>query len=220
VFDARTIAQWAMESPLVVGIYESRLWRRSPILTALLGISFAREQALVLDAAALAGDETVLDLACGSGIYSRPLARRLLRGRVLAVDLSPAMLAYARGRARHEGLGNLVCARADAQALPCADGAFGLVLCSAALHLMPDTARVLAEVHRVLAPGGRVILAVFRMQSGRLAQLTARLRRGVGTHAFTDAGLERHLHEAGFGAVQTLHARAGWLVVLAVRGGA
>jgi ubiquinone/menaquinone biosynthesis C-methylase UbiE len=209
-----------MESPLVAGIYESRLWRRSPLLTAAFGISFAREQALVLEAAGLAGTETVLDLACGSGIYSRPLARRLPHGRVLAVDLSPAMLAYARDRARSEGLEHLVFARADGHALPCADAAFDFALCSAALHLMPDTARVLAEVHRVLAPGGRVILAVFRMQSGRLAQLTARVRRGVGTHAFTDAGLERQLHDAGFGTVQTLHARAGWLVALAVCGGA
>lgn len=213
----RTIAQWAMESPLIVRIYESRLWRRSPILTAAFGISFAREQSLILGAAALAGDETVLDLACGSGIYTRPLARRLPRGRVLGLDLSAPMLAYARDRARREGLANLVIARADARALPCAGASVDLVLCAAALHLMPDVPRVLAEVARVLVPGGRVILAVFRAQSGGLAGLTARLRRGVGTRAFTEPGLAGDLEAAGFAAVRTLHARAGWLIVQAAR---
>jgi ubiquinone/menaquinone biosynthesis C-methylase UbiE len=204
-----------MESPLVVGIYESRLWRRSPIVALLLGISFEREQQKILDAAALRGDETVLDLACGTGIYGRPLARVLPRGRVVGLDLSPPMLATARSRARREGLANLSLVRGDAQSLPLAAGRFDVVLCSAALHLIPDVTRVLQEAARVLKPGGQVILAVFRIQHGWLADLTAAARREVGTHAFSREDLEARLTGAGLADVRELHARGGWLIVSA-----
>jgi ubiquinone/menaquinone biosynthesis C-methylase UbiE len=204
-----------MESPLVVGIYESRLWRRSPLVALLLGISFEREQRTILAAADLRGDETVLDLACGTGIYGRPLARALPRGRVVGLDLSPPMLATARARARREGLANLSLVRGDAQSLPLATGRFDVVLCSAALHLIPDVTRVLREAARVLGTGGRIILAVFRIQQGWLAELTAAARREVGTHAFSREDLEARLTAAGFGTFRELHARGGWLILSA-----
>ena len=213
----RTFAQTLMESPLLASIYESRLWRRSPVLTALLGISFAAEQELILDALDLRGDERVLDLACGTGIYTRPLARRLARGHVVGLDLSPPMLRYAADTARAEHIENLAWTRASALALPFADTSFAAVLCSAALHLMPDTARALAESHRVLHPGGDIVLAVFRMQSGWLARATARARRGVGTRAFSTESLEQALTTAGFKTMEILHARGGWLVVRGIK---
>ncbi len=206
-----------MESPLLASIYESRLWRRSPVLSALLGISFDAEQRLILDAANLQGDERVLDLACGTGIYTRPLADRLPRGHVVGLDLSPPMLRYAADAARADGLDNLAWTRASALALPFPNTTFTVVLCSAALHLMPDTGRALAESHRVLRPGGSIVLAVFRMQSGWLARATARARRGVGTRAFSTESLEQALTAAGFSAMQSLHARGGWLIVRATK---
>jgi len=211
----RTFAQTLMESPLLASIYESRLWRRSPLLGALLGISFDAEQQLILDAADLRGDEQVLDLACGTGIYTRPLAHRLPHGYVIGLDLSPPMLRYAADAARAEDLANLAWTRASALAIPFADARFTTVLCSAALHLMPDTGGALAESHRVLRPGGRIVLAVFRMQSGWLARATARARRGVGTRAFSTESLEQALTAAGFIAMESLHARGGWLIVRA-----
>jgi ubiquinone/menaquinone biosynthesis C-methylase UbiE len=209
----RTLAQIAMESPLIVGIYESRLWRRSPLLTLLFGISFAREQATIFEAAALGGAERVLDLGCGTGIYTRPLARRIPDGRVVGLDLSVPMLRHARSRVAVEGLANVDLARGDAQRLPFAAARFDLVLCSGALHLFPDVARTLEEAHRVLRPAGRLIVAAFRLQSGRVADLTTRLRRGVGTHAFSRESLDARLAAAGFDTLRHHHAKAGWLIV-------
>lgn len=73
------------------------------------------------------------------------------------VDLSPAMLAAARRRAA--ALGRPVAlVEGDAQDLPFADGDFDTVLCALALCTIPDQRRALAEMHRVLRPGGLLLL--------------------------------------------------------------
>ena len=67
--NGRTLAQRAMQSAAIVRIYESRLWRRSLVATLALGISFEREQELIGRAARLSPGDTLLDLACGPGIW-------------------------------------------------------------------------------------------------------------------------------------------------------
>ena len=79
-----------MESEWIARIYESRLWRRNPIIALLQGISFERERSLIERALLVRDDAVVLDLACGPGIHSRPLAARARRGLVIGIDLSPA----------------------------------------------------------------------------------------------------------------------------------
>lgn len=212
----RSLAQRAMEAEPVVRIYESRWWRRSPLVGWAIGISFEAEYALILGAAELRGSESVLDLAGGPGIYARPFARLLSRGRVVDLDLSPRMLAYARRRADEEGLGNLFLVRGDAGQLPFASNDFDVVNCCGALHLFPDVPRALAEVHRVLRPGGRLTLAVFRRAEGRAEEVARRLRKQLlGVDAFTPDGLGHELEEAGFERVTVHHARRIWLVTSA-----
>jgi SAM-dependent methyltransferase len=92
----------------------------------------------------------VLDLACGSA----PLWPRLAGRRYLGVDRSTAELALAASR----GAGPLV--RADAAALPVADRTVRLVVCAMALMIVEPLPRVLAEIGRVLAPGGRLVAIV------------------------------------------------------------
>lgn len=147
--------QWLMDSETVIRIYESRLWRRSFAFAIATGISFDRELATVIEAANPSGGEAILDLACGPGIYSRPLAKMLPGGHVVGLDISAPMLNHARLRAKREGVGNLSFIRGSALDLPFLDARFDVVNCCGAIYLFPDVARALQEIVRVLKPGGR-----------------------------------------------------------------
>ena len=214
----RSLAQRAMESEAIVGIYESRLWRRSAITALALGISFEREQQLIGRAARLSSGDVLLDLACGPGIYTRPFAREVAPGLVVGLDLSPAMLRHAHRRARGEGLGNLALVRGDALHLPFGAGRFDVVNCCGALHLFPDADQALREVYRVLKPGGRFTVAAFRRGTGPLATLGSTLRRHVmGIDSFTPEEMRSRLGAAGLGAVACHHAGTRWLIMSAQR---
>jgi SAM-dependent methyltransferase len=100
------------------------------------------------------GGETWLDLATGTGIAARRLSARLpAGGHVIAADLVPAMLREARASAPHIPL-----VRLDAARLPFADRGLDGVVCTFALHHIREQRRALAEVHRCLAPGGRLLV--------------------------------------------------------------
>jgi SAM-dependent methyltransferase len=93
-------------------------------------------------------DERILDLGCGDGQLTAQLAAvgSLVRG----FDASPQMAAAARARGLEVDEGS-------AEKLPYADASFDAVFSNAALHWMRDQDAVLAEVHRVLKPGGRFV---------------------------------------------------------------
>ena len=98
----------------------------------------------------------LLELACGTGIVTRRLRRRLSDARKLvATDLSPAMTAFSRGR-----LGNvpgIEWREADAGNLPFPDASFGAVVCSLGIMFVPDKRKAVAEARRMLMRGGRYI---------------------------------------------------------------
>lgn len=219
-----TFARRAMESEVVTRIYESRLWRRSLVVRAVLGLSFDDELDRIFRAAGLdregdGGAHDVLDLACGSGIYTRPIARRRPEARVVGLDLSPPMLAVAGRLAARETLPHLHFVRGDAQRLPFSDARFDLVNCCGALHLFPEPKRALAEIARVLRPGGRFTAAVVRRVDGTFAPVASLLQR-LGVISFAPDELERSLREVGLVEMQLLHARALWLVLGARRAAA
>ncbi len=205
------LAQVAMESALVARIYDSWLWRRSPWAALALGISAEREQALVLEAAGLAGDETVLDLACGPGFYTRPLAERLPAGRVIGLDVSRAMLVLARRRLSREGQRNVGFVRGSALDLPFPEASFDVATCCGALHLFPDPLAAVSEVRRVLRVGGRFAVATVRRLEGPVTSIL----EWLGIRPFTVLRLEAMLAAAGFGAVCMHHARGAWLIASA-----
>jgi ubiquinone/menaquinone biosynthesis C-methylase UbiE len=214
----RTLAQVLMEWEPLVQVYESRLWRRSVIFTALMGISFDREYSLIVEAAHWPLNGLVLDLACGPGIYARRFAAELPDAAIYGLDLSMPMLRYASRRAREEGLRNLLVTRGDASDLPFEDALFDGVNCCGALHLFPDVPRVLSEVHRVLKAEGYLTLALFRRSDTALARLRNKLRRYVtGISAFAFADLSGQLADAGFSEPRCLHAGPIWMVVSARR---
>ncbi len=108
--------------------------------------------------ALLAGfaDAVVLDLGCGGGHVSYRAAPHV--GRVVAVDVTEAMLEQVRVTAAGRGIKNITTRQAAAEALPFADGAFDIVLCRFSAHHWHDLHAGLREARRVLKPGG---LAVF-----------------------------------------------------------
>lgn len=108
----------------------------------------------LLDALDLRPEDTALDLGCGPGTDLPAMAERA--GSVIGVDLDPVMVAEARRRT--EGLPVEVLL-GDAHALPLDPGSVSRVRVDRLLHLVRDPAAVLAEVARVLRPGGRAVLA-------------------------------------------------------------
>jgi demethylmenaquinone methyltransferase/2-methoxy-6-polyprenyl-1,4-benzoquinol methylase len=103
----------------------------------------------------IAPDARVLDLACGTGDLAFAAAARATRGEVLGIDASASMIAIARNRARTEGPhGNVRFAVGDISSLDCESGSADAVTAGYALRNVPDFERVIAEVARVLKPGG------------------------------------------------------------------
>lgn len=123
------------------------------------GIFGAWTPDLVARAAPVSG-ERVLDLACGSGAVTRALAPRVAPdGSIAAVDLSPAMLEVARARGADGGA--VEWHQASADQLPLPNAGVDLVTCQQGLQFFPDRSGAIAEVVRVLRPGGRVALSVW-----------------------------------------------------------
>jgi ubiquinone/menaquinone biosynthesis C-methylase UbiE len=98
--------------------------------------------------------DNVLELGCGTGIFSALIAKRV--GHLTATDFSPAMLE--RARPRLASCDNVEVRREDAYHTSFADGSFSAVLAANLLHHAAAPHAVVQECHRVLTPGGRVIV--------------------------------------------------------------
>jgi len=126
-------------------------------------------------AALLPRDWTVADLACGAGDLTVRLAPRVAR--VVAVDASPEMLAAARRRAR--GLANVEFHHADLAALPLAAASCDAALLLLALTHVEEPAAAVAEMARILKPGGRaVIVDLLRHDRDEFRRRMRQLRNG------------------------------------------
>jgi SAM-dependent methyltransferase len=104
--------------------------------------------------------ETVLDIGCGAGFDSLIAARQVgPSGRVIAVDMTPAMLEKAAAGARQMGLSNIDFRQGLAEELPVGDESVDAVISNGVINLCPDKVAVMKEVHRVLKRGGRFQIA-------------------------------------------------------------
>lgn len=113
----------------------------------------------LLNRAMVEHGDRVLDVACGTGVVARGAAARVgTAGAVTGVDMNAAMIDYAReltptGVDWHNS---------DAGSLPLPDASVDVVCCQHGVQFFPDRPAVLAEMHRVIAPGGRVAIASWR----------------------------------------------------------
>lgn len=111
-------------------------------------------------AADITPGQTVLDLGCGAGIDTFLAARRVgPSGRAIGLDLTPEMVELTRRNAAEAGLRNVEVVQGDMEDLSFLPGeSLDAVLCNGVLNLCAEKDKALAEIHRVLRPGGCVVL--------------------------------------------------------------
>lgn len=132
----------------------------------------------------------VLEVGCGPGLYARRLALRFPSIDVVGIDHSEAQLRLARRAADAQGLSRCRFEGADARSLPHADASVDSVIVSRLFTVLHERGRTLAEIHRVLRPGGRLFVAEPRspfraalpLAAMRMADRAARLAGLAGAH--------------------------------------
>jgi len=104
--------------------------------------------------------EAVLDIGCGAGVDTLVAAIMVgTEGRVTGIDLIPEMLKRARTNLKKTSLKNVTLREGSAEKLPFPDETFDVVISNGVFNLIPDKAKALREVFRVLKPSGRFLLA-------------------------------------------------------------
>ncbi len=152
--------------------YVNRLFEtiasRYDFFTAFMSYGMDRgwKRALV-EMAALEGDETALDIACGTGDIAFQLARGLKGGSCAGLDITQGMLVIAERKRRESGVESVSFHRADILRMPFADCTFDRVTGGYALRNVPDIDAALAEIMRVLKPGGRFLSLDFGRPDNR-----------------------------------------------------
>jgi ubiquinone/menaquinone biosynthesis C-methylase UbiE len=164
----------------------------------------------LLSTAALRPGTRVVDIACGTGVVTRAAAEQIgPTGSVTGIDVAPDMIAVA--KAIPSGGAPITWQEADAASLPLPDESYDVGLCQMGLMFMEDRAGALRELHRVLAPGGRVVVNT----PGRIQHLFEVMEQAIADNlepslgAFVSAVFSMHdpsalaalLQEAGFGDV-------------------
>jgi ubiquinone/menaquinone biosynthesis C-methylase UbiE len=162
--------------------------------------------------AALQPGERVLDVACGTGVVTRLVAAQVgATGQVTGLDLNAGMLAVARALPSPSGA-SITWVEGSAIAMDLPDASFDVVFCQQGFQFFPDKPAALREMHRVLVPGGRVVLSIWKAAGPYTVAVEEALTRYVGTEAAARYGaasrmvpeaeaLHRLFLEAGFRAV-------------------
>jgi ubiquinone/menaquinone biosynthesis C-methylase UbiE len=141
----------------------------------------------LVEVARLQPSERVLDVACGTGVVTRLVAKRVgAAGTVAGLDSNPSMLAVARARTPPNV--SIDWYEATAESMPLPDGSFDVVLCQMSLQFIPDKLLALREMWRVLDNGGRALVSVPGPKPALFSIMTDALARYLSpeTAAFAD----------------------------------
>jgi len=179
-----------------------RFWRPAGarLLMGLTGPDTVEEHRMALEMLSIEPGDRVLDVGCGPGNFTRDFAAAAAEGLVVGIDASASMLEVA---VRETGDENAVYLRGDASALPFRDASFDAVCCFAALYLIEEPLRALAETVRVLAPGGRVALLSSCSRGPLPARLSNALVHGLsGVRVFDRDELTGALAGAGMTGIE------------------
>jgi len=138
----------------------------------------------------------IADLGAGEGTFSQLLARRAKK--VIAIDNSEKMVEYGAELARKHGVDNLEYRKGDIEEVPIRTGTVDLAFFSQALHHAQHPQQAVGEAHRILKPGGRiVVLDLLRHNYQEARDMYADVWFG-----FTEAEVARFLRDAGFKGVE------------------
>jgi SAM-dependent methyltransferase len=199
--DSTGLIQDFMLTGAVPRIYE-RWWRPAfgRIAKGVLGPGMADERRIARLLLALSPGDGVLDVACGTGGFTRDFARTVgPDGLAVGIDVSETMLRRACEGTAAAGLSQVAFIRGDAQALPFLDASFDAVCCFAAFHLFPDPMAALDRMTAVLTPGGRVALfTTVRGRSAPLRTLESVLGARSGARLFERRELVQALEQRGY----------------------
>jgi SAM-dependent methyltransferase len=130
--------------------------------SAQIRLWLAGSTASMLDLAGVAPGGRVLDVAAGAGDQTLDIAKRVgASGSVLATDLSPGILEFAKANARRAGFGNVETKEADAETLGLDGGGYDAAVSRLGLMFCPNPLKALKGIHGALKPGGRACAMVF-----------------------------------------------------------
>ena len=193
------LTQNLMLSRVVPEVYE-RWWRPAlgRVAKGVFGPGMAEERRIARLLMGLVPGDGVLDIACGTGNFTRDFARVVgPTGLVVGLDASTTMLSRAVDDTG--GMEQVAYVRGDAQNLPFRDHSFDAVCCFAALHLFADPMMALDSITRVLTPGGRVaIFTSCRNRSAPVRTWESLLARPSGMRLFERDEVVNALEQRGF----------------------
>jgi ubiquinone/menaquinone biosynthesis C-methylase UbiE len=135
--------------------------RLAPVYDVWSALTESKSRRAALRLADIVDGDDVLEIAVGTGRTLEAIARMNLHGTIRGIDLSPGMLSKAILRiANHPEWSGVEVAQGDAHALPYSDDSFDLVVVSYLFDLLPerDFSGIIAEIHRVVRPTGRVVV--------------------------------------------------------------
>jgi ubiquinone/menaquinone biosynthesis C-methylase UbiE len=155
---------------------------------------------MTVEAAGLRPDDVVVDVGCGGGEAVRVAAEQLVRGRVIGIDPTPAMIRIAREETLdHTCADRIRFVEGPAEKLPLGSGAANVVLAINSLHHWDQPDAGLDEVWRVLAPGGRFLIGDEETETGGWSHAEGKIsdvveiRRLVESHGFVSVRTSRHV---------------------------
>jgi arsenite methyltransferase len=152
----------------------------------------------------------VVEIGCGPGFYARKLAERFPSVSIIGVDRSANQVQWAQRRAASKGLTNCKFQRVNALMLPCENARFHILIASRLFTILADPERAVAEMYRVLKPGGRCFVAEPRYAFWASIPLFAMwLLAGV-THSWNGCREPRKAKVFSAAAFQKLFAAQSW----------
>ena len=199
--DSTGLIQDFMLTGAVPRVYE-RWWRPAfgRIAKGVLGPGMADERRIARLLLGLSPGDGVLDVACGTGAFTRDFARTVgVHGLAVGIDVSETMLRRACAATAAAVIPQVAYVRGDAQALPFLHASFDAVCCFAAFHLFRDPMAALDRMTAVLTPGGRIALfTTVRGRSAPLRTLECALSTRSGAHLFERRELVHALEQRGY----------------------